>query len=124
MIWRRAPGLPARLVLRDEMGRQIDIHPLRFDEDGNGWQQLSETARAWGRYPAEHLRAIGVIADRRVQCSSPELQVRFRLAHEWSSRDEHDINLLVHRFRVGPLPPPFWVSQAEEEDRESSVKRR
>jgi lincosamide nucleotidyltransferase A/C/D/E len=101
------PGLPARLVLRDEGDRQVDLHPLRFDEDCNGWQQLSETGRAWGRYPAEHLRATGTIAGLRVQCISPELQVRFRMGHEWRSQDEHDIRLLARRFRVGPLPPPF-----------------
>ena len=101
------PGLPARLVLRDRGGRQIDIHPLVFDGDGNGWQQLSETGRAWGRYPAEHLQSTGTIAGHHVQCLSPELQVRFRMGHEWSSRDEHDITLLTNRFRVGPLPPPF-----------------
>ena len=32
----RVPGLPARLVLRDTYGRQIDFHPLAFDERGNG----------------------------------------------------------------------------------------
>ncbi len=101
------PGLPARLVLRDGAGRQIDIHPLVFDDEGNGWQRLSATGRAWDRYPAEHLQATGVIAGRRVRCLSPELQVRFRLGYEWSSRDEHDIVLLADRFRVGPLPPPF-----------------
>lgn len=102
------PGLPARFVVRDDDGRQIDIHPLHLDREGNGWQQLSETGRAWGRYPVEDLRASGNIAGRRVQCLSPELQFRFRLAHEWSGRDEHDIRLLASRFDVGPLPPPLW----------------
>jgi lincosamide nucleotidyltransferase A/C/D/E len=101
------PGLPARLVLRDARERQIDIHPLVFDDQGNGWQQLSETGRAWGRYPAEHLQSKGTIAGRNVQCLSPELQVRFRLGHEWNSRDEHDLMLLTNRLGVGPLPPPF-----------------
>jgi lincosamide nucleotidyltransferase A/C/D/E len=104
------PGLPARLVLRDAEGRQIDIHPLVFDDEGNGWQQLSDTGRAWGRYPAEHLRSTGMIAGHDVHCLSPELQVRFRLGHEWSNRDEHDLLLLADRFRVGPLPPSFRQS--------------
>jgi lincosamide nucleotidyltransferase A/C/D/E len=102
------PGLPARLVLRDDEQRQIDIHPLRFDREGNGWQQLSETGRAWGRYPAEHLQAVGRIGDQQVRCLSPELQFRYRLAHEWSSSDEHDIRMLASRFDVGSLPPPLW----------------
>jgi lincosamide nucleotidyltransferase A/C/D/E len=102
------PGLPARLVLRDRRGRQVDLHPLVFDEAGNGWQQLSRTGRAWGRYPAEHLQATGSIAGRRVRCLSAELQFRFRLTHEWSAGDEHDLRLLIERFDVGPVPPPFW----------------
>jgi lincosamide nucleotidyltransferase A/C/D/E len=31
-----APGLPARLVLRDPEGRQVDVHPVEFDEAGDG----------------------------------------------------------------------------------------
>lgn len=45
------PGLPARLVMRDPRGREVDLHPLSFDHSGDGWQQLSESGRAWGRYP-------------------------------------------------------------------------
>jgi len=101
------PGLPARLVVLDSNGHQIDIHPLVFDAEGNGWQQLSESGRAWGRYPAEHMKARGVIADTPVRCLSPELQARFRLGYEWSERDEHDMRLLAERFGTGMLPPPF-----------------
>jgi lincosamide nucleotidyltransferase A/C/D/E len=104
------PGLPARLVLRDDRNREIDLHPLAFDEDGNGWQQLSGSERAWGCYPARHLRATGTIGDRRVRCLSPELQVRFRMGYEWSERDEHDLRLLVTTFELPP-PPPVWTSE-------------
>ena len=45
------PGLPARLVMRDAAGRQVDLHPLVFDRTGDGWQQLSDDGTAWGRYP-------------------------------------------------------------------------
>lgn len=102
-------GLPARLVLRDSSSREIDLHPLAFDTDGHGWQQLSESGRAWGQYPAEHLQATGTIAGRAVRCLTPELQVRFRMGYEWSERDEHDLSLLASHFEV-PLPPPFWTS--------------
>jgi lincosamide nucleotidyltransferase A/C/D/E len=62
------PGLPARLVMRDGRGREVDFHPLIFDHSGDGWQQLSESGRAWGRYPAKDLGATGVIAGRPVRC--------------------------------------------------------
>jgi Aminoglycoside-2''-adenylyltransferase len=42
------PGVPARFVMVDELGRQVDFHPLVFDAEGTGWQQLSATERAWG----------------------------------------------------------------------------
>jgi lincosamide nucleotidyltransferase A/C/D/E len=103
------PGLPARLVLRDGRSREIDFHPLVFDKHGHGWQQLSDSGRAWGSYPAEHLQATGSIAGRRVQCLTPELQVRFRMGYEWSERDEHDLKLLASNFEL-PLPPPFLTS--------------
>ena len=99
-------GLPARLVLRDSRGLQIDLHPLVFDTHGHGWQQLSGSGRAWGRYPAEHLVATGTIAGREVRCLTPELQVRFRMGYEWNERDEHDLTLLASHFEI-PLPPPL-----------------
>jgi lincosamide nucleotidyltransferase A/C/D/E len=100
------PGLPARLVMRDEKSREVDFHPLLFDEAGNGWQQLSQDGRAWGCYPARDLEWAGVIGGRSVRCLSPQLQLRFRMGYEWSERDEHDIRLLIERFGV-PAPPPF-----------------
>jgi lincosamide nucleotidyltransferase A/C/D/E len=100
------PGLPSRLVVRNGRSREIDLHPLVFDKRGDGWQQLSKSGRAWGRYPSEHLQATGTIAGREVRCLTAELQVRFRLGYEWSGRDEHDLSLLASRFDV-PLPPPL-----------------
>jgi lincosamide nucleotidyltransferase A/C/D/E len=98
------PGLPARLVLRDERGRQVDLHPLVFDERGDGWQQLSATGRAWGRYPASEFDAMGVIGGQQVRCLSAQLQARFRMGYELSDRDEHDLRLLAERF--GAARPP------------------
>jgi lincosamide nucleotidyltransferase A/C/D/E len=100
------PGLPARLVMRDEEGREVDLHPLTFDPAGNGWQELSTSGRAWGHYPADDLQAAGVIGGRRVHCLSPQLQLQFRMGYEWSERDEQDVRLLIERF-AAPAPPPF-----------------
>ena len=102
----RTPGLPARLVMRDPRGREVDLHPLTFDEDGGGWQQLSESGRSWGHYPAEGLASAGVIGGRPVRCLSASLQLRFRLGYEWTERDEHDLRRLIDRFEI-PHPPPL-----------------
>ena len=98
------PGLPARLVMKDESGRQVDLHPLAFDREGNGWQQLSSTGRAWGQYPASELHETGTVAGKSVRCTSAWLQHRFRMGYEWSERDEHFIRLLHDRFGL-PMPP-------------------
>jgi lincosamide nucleotidyltransferase A/C/D/E len=98
------PALPARLPLVHEPRWYVDLHPLLFDDGGNGWQQLSETGRSWGVYPADELEATGTIAGRRVRCLAATLQFRFRLGYEWSDRDEHDIRLLSERFGL-PRPP-------------------
>ncbi len=89
------PGLPARLVLLDGAGRQVDLHPLRFDEDGDGWQQLAKAKDESGRYPAAGLAALGSIGGRTVRCLSAELQVRFHQGYEPTAKDEHDLRLLA-----------------------------
>jgi lincosamide nucleotidyltransferase A/C/D/E len=103
---RVVPRLPARFVMRDGGGRDVDFHPLLFDAAGNGWQQLSPSGRAWGCYDADGLAATGTIDGRPVRCLSAELQLRFRQGYEWSDRDEHDIRLLARAFGL-PMPPPL-----------------
>jgi lincosamide nucleotidyltransferase A/C/D/E len=96
------PGLPARYVLVASEERQVDLHRLVLDGDGNGWQPLSET-EAWGFYPAEE-RTTGMVGGRRVACITPSLQLRFHLGWEWDERAVHDMRLLQKRFGI-PLPP-------------------
>jgi lincosamide nucleotidyltransferase A/C/D/E len=97
------PGLPARFVLVDAGGRQVDLHPLVLDVDGNGWQRLGE--RSWGLYPAADLDASGLIAGRRVRCISADLQLRFHLGWEWADTHERDLSVLARHTGI-PLPPP------------------
>jgi lincosamide nucleotidyltransferase A/C/D/E len=99
------PGLPARMVMKDDHGREIDLHLLVFDGTGNGWQQLDGSGRAWGRYPAEDLTARGIVEGHAVNCLSAALQFRFRLGYEPTARDRHDLQLLQERFHVGPSLP-------------------
>jgi lincosamide nucleotidyltransferase A/C/D/E len=105
------PGLPARLVLIDAGGRQVDLHPVVFDQHGNGWQELGEGA--WGDYPAEGLTGVGVVGGRRVRCVTPQLQVRHHLGYPLAVSDRHDLRLLAERFGV-PVPPVIQPTVADD----------
>ena len=97
------PGLPARLVLAHARGT-VDLHPLVFDSGGNGWLQLSPTARSWSCHWRRALEATGAIAGRSVRCISAELQMEFHMRYEWRAADLHDVRLLADKFSL-PLPP-------------------
>ena len=97
------PGLPARLALRDPRGRQVDIHPVVFDESGDGWQELPDGS--WGCYPAEGLHGVGTIAQRQVRCLAAELQVRHHSGYEPDADDRHDMQRLAERFGLELAPP-------------------
>jgi lincosamide nucleotidyltransferase A/C/D/E len=88
-----SPGMPARYVVTAPCGR-VDIHPLRFDEHGDGWQDLG-AGTPGGRYPADGLRGEGVINGRRVRCLTAALQRSFHDGYEWSEADRHDMELLA-----------------------------
>lgn len=97
------PGLPARLVLAHATGT-VDLHPLAFDEAGNGWLQLSPTARSWSCHWRRALEATGVISGLPVRCISAELQMEFHMRYEWRDADLHDMCLLAAKFGL-PWPP-------------------
>jgi lincosamide nucleotidyltransferase A/C/D/E len=90
------PGLPARCVLVAPDGRQVDLHPLAFDETGDGWQELAKPMR--GRYPATGLRALGTIGGHDVPCIGPQLQLQHHAGYEPTQRDLEDMLALAERF--------------------------
>lgn len=96
------PGLPARLVMVDGGSRRVDLHPVVFDRQGNGWQELG--GGAWGAYPVEGLSGVGMVSGRYVRCLTPQLQVRHHLGYPLGATDRHDLGLLAERFGVG-VPP-------------------
>lgn len=89
----------------DRRGREVDLHPLAFDESGNGWQQLSNTGAAWGRYEAKDLSATGSIADQPVRRLSPELELEFHRGYAWTAKDQHDMELLAWLFGLSLRRP-------------------
>jgi lincosamide nucleotidyltransferase A/C/D/E len=90
------PGLPARLVLRDGRARQVDVHPLVFDEGGDGWQDLG--GGRWALYPANGLSGRGRIGEREVNCLTAELQLAFHVGYDPVERDRREVALLRERF--------------------------
>jgi lincosamide nucleotidyltransferase A/C/D/E len=84
--------MPTRLDLRDDRDHRVDLHPLTFDESGNGLQQLQDGR--FGIYTAEGLTGAGSLNGRPVRCLSSELQLRFHSGYELDDSDRHDIALL------------------------------
>ena len=102
---------PSAYVLRDAQGRELDFHPLVFDEHGDGWQPQADGTRAL--WPRAALTSRGRIGGREAPCTSPEFQVE---AHLYEGHDDLDwaaVTLLCERFDL-PLPqggPPGFVHE-------------
>jgi lincosamide nucleotidyltransferase A/C/D/E len=99
--------MPTRLELRDAQNRRVDLHPLVFDDDGNGWQQLQDGS--WGMYPAQGLEGRGSIGGQTMHCLSPHLQLQFHLGYEPDEDDRHDVEALCRHFGLAvpnDYPPP------------------
>jgi lincosamide nucleotidyltransferase A/C/D/E len=96
---RKAP-LSFEMVAAD--GRQVDVHPVTFDERGDGIYQM-DNGKTW-TYSAEGLAGVGLIAGRKVRCLTPELQMRVHAGYELSDKDHEEIRILKERFGVEPPP--------------------
>jgi lincosamide nucleotidyltransferase A/C/D/E len=97
---------PARFVLRDATDRQLDFHPVAFDDNGDGWQELPDGTR--GRYPAGGLAGRGVVGGRDVRCITPELQLRH---HDYAvgrpdDVDWYDVRMLCDHYELA-VPPSY-----------------
>ena len=98
---------PARFVLRNGI-RQVDFHPVEFDGNGDGWQELLDGTR--GRYPAEGLTGRGVIGGRHVRCITAQLQLEHHIYERGRPDDVdwQDVQLLCKRFEL-ELPAAYAV---------------
>ena len=89
---------PAAYVLRDARGRELDFHPLEFDERGDGWQPQTGGGRAC--WPREALAGRGRIAGREVRCTSPEFQIEAHLYDGYDDADWAAVVALCERFAL------------------------
>lgn len=91
-------------VLRDDMGRELDIHVLRFDQHGVG-------VPAWNTellFPADAFAGRGMIAGTPVCCLSPDMQMITHSGYTLLEKDRQDLRrlrTLWDRRALGPFQP-------------------
>ncbi|NJP68854.1 nucleotidyltransferase domain-containing protein [Streptomyces spiramenti] len=91
-------GRPARFVVADAGGREIDLHPLSFAPDGSAVQHTGEPGLPY-RYPADCF-VTGTIGGAVVVCVSVAQQLLFHQGYAHRDRDRHDMALLRDAFGV------------------------
>lgn len=96
--------LPTRFVLCDAAYRRIDFHPVSFDVEGGGVQQLQDGTTF--RYPPEGFSDTGSINGHRVRCLTAEVQMLCHTGYVPDENDAHDVRLLHKRFGLA-LPPGY-----------------
>lgn len=89
-------------VLRDRHGRTVDVHPVVFDEAGNG-NYTMENGEVWV-YAAAWFGGTGTLQGRPVRCLSAEGQVLCHTGYPLDEDDRRDMAALHRRFGVELLP--------------------
>jgi lincosamide nucleotidyltransferase A/C/D/E len=89
---------PVRFVVAAPDGRELDLHPLVFAEDGSAEQASPWPERPFG-YPAACF-VTGRIKGTTVPCLSAEQQVYFHQGYEPTDRDRHDMAQLRRVFGI------------------------
>ena len=84
--------LPTCVVLLDPAGRQVDVHPVEFDDAGDGIYRM-EDGRDWA-YLARGFAGKGRVLGREVRCLTPEVQVLCHAGYELAETDHHDLAVL------------------------------
>ncbi|MCT9139438.1 nucleotidyltransferase domain-containing protein [Streptomyces violarus] len=89
---------PIRFVVTAPDGREIDLHPLVFADDGSAVQASPEPERPF-TYPSSCF-VTGTIQWTPVPCLSAEQQVYFHQGYVPSERDRHDMAQLRRVFDI------------------------
>jgi lincosamide nucleotidyltransferase A/C/D/E len=94
---------PCNFVLGDENGREIDVHVIVLDNDGNGIYGPPENRQL---YPSASLSGMGVIQGQKVRCISAEWAMKFHSGYELKAKDFADVSALCRKFGLA-LPEEY-----------------
>jgi len=83
--------LPTRLVLGDDRGHRVDLHPVHFDAAGAGVQIGFDGPL---HYPRDGFTR-GTISGQPVDCFSAALQLRFHSGYPPQAKDRQDMQRLA-----------------------------
>jgi len=96
---------PRSFVLVDSHGRQVDVHPVVFDDARGGGVYQMDEGQEWV-YPASGFAGRGRVAGRLARCLSAEVQVLVHDGYELTAKDYRELYLLHERFGVD-IPPKY-----------------
>lgn len=100
-----AGGPPKSFVAVDACGRQVDVHPVEFDDMRGGGVYQMDNSTAWV-YPSAGFAGHGRVGGRPVRCLSAEVQVLVHDGYELTEKDFRELYLLHRHFDV-ELPPKY-----------------
>jgi lincosamide nucleotidyltransferase A/C/D/E len=90
-------------VLGDENGREIDVHVIVLDKEGNGIYGPLGNGQV---YPSASLSGSGIIQGHKVRCISAEWAVKFHSGYELKMKDFADVSALCKKFGLA-LPEEY-----------------
>jgi lincosamide nucleotidyltransferase A/C/D/E len=94
---------PFNFVVADDGGREIDVHVISLDENGDGIYGPPENCLT---YPAESLTGIGTISGCTVRCISPQWMVKFHSGYELTEKDYQDVSAICEKYGM-ELPDEY-----------------
>ena len=100
-----AGGAPKSFVAVDADGRQIDVHPVVFDDARGGGVYQTDDGDEWV-YPSAGFIGHGSVAGYRLRCLSADAQVLVHDGYELTDKDYRELYLLHERFGV-ELPTKY-----------------
>jgi lincosamide nucleotidyltransferase A/C/D/E len=99
-------------VLQSANGSRVDLHPVRFDNDGTGWQSGASPDGSDCAYPP-HGFGEGVVQGTTVPCLTAALQVEHHRGYEPREVDRHDMGAIAAVFDID-LPAAYGMGDIDD----------